>query len=83
MNNLVLLEENVEPTNNLAERNLRPAVIYRKLTGGSQSAWGMEFVERVLTVVCTCRQQAKNVFIFLTDIFRAYSSNGPAPPVFT
>lgn len=77
-----LSEEYVEPTNNLAERNLRPAVIYRKLTGGSQSKWGMEFVERLLTVVCTCRQQTKNVFTFLTDIFHAYSCNGPAPPVF-
>ena len=77
-----LSEENVEPTNNLAERNLRPAVIYRKLTGGSQSKWGMEFVERLLTVVCTCRQQGKNVFTFLTDIFHAHNCNGPAPPIF-
>ncbi len=75
-------EENVEPTNNLAERNLRPAVIYRKLTGGSQSEWGLKFVERLLTITCTCKQRAKNVFAFLTDIFHSHSCNGPAPPIF-
>ena len=32
--------EGVEPTNNLAERGLRPAVIFRKLSGGNQSDWG-------------------------------------------
>lgn len=77
-----LYQENVEPTNNLAERNLRPAVIYRKLTGGSQSQWGMQFVERLLTVVCTCRQQAKNVFTFFTDIFYAHHYGGPVPSIF-
>ncbi|MBY0282099.1 MAG: IS66 family transposase [Alphaproteobacteria bacterium] len=78
-----LYQENVEPTNNLAERGLRPAVIYRKLSGGSRSKWGMIFTERLLTVVCTFRQRAKNVFTFLTGTFRAHAFGGPAPPVFT
>ena len=53
-----LSEENVEPANNLAERNLRPAVIYRKLTGGSQSQWGMKFVERLLTILLNIAEGA-------------------------
>lgn len=76
-----LYQENVEPTNNLAERGLRPAVIYRKITGGSQSEWGMTFVERLLTLVCTFRQQAKNVFTYLTETFHSHIFGGPAPPV--
>lgn len=67
-----LFQDGVEPTNNLAERSLRPAVIYRKISGGSQSDWGMTFVERLLTVVCTFHQQAKNIFTFLIGTFRAH-----------
>lgn len=78
-----LYQENVEPTNNLAERGLRPAVIYRKITGGSQSEWGMTFIERLLTVVCTFRQQAKNVFMYLIGTFHSHIFGGPAPPVLT
>jgi len=78
-----LSQEDVEPTNNLAERSLRPAVIYRKLTGGSRSEWGIAFVERLLTLVCTCKQRAKNIFTFLIKAFQAHLSCGPAPPIFT
>lgn len=77
-----LVQDGVEPTNNLAERCLRPAVIYRKLMGGSQSEWGMTFVERLLTVVCTFRQQAKNIFTFLIGTFRAHILGECAPPAF-
>jgi transposase len=78
-----LFQENLEPTNNLAERGLRPAVIYRKLTGGSQSEWGMTFIERLLTITCTFRQRAMNVFTFLIGIFRAHIFGEQAPPVMT
>ena len=44
----------IEPTNNTAERALRPAVIYRKLSFGTQSASGSRFIERILTVSETC-----------------------------
>lgn len=75
-------EEGVEPTNNLAERGLRPFVIARKLSSGSQSVWGIKFSERIMTVVCTLKQQAKNVFEYLTGMFYARLNRGPAPPVF-
>ena len=61
----------IEPTNNAAERALRHAVLWRKSSGGTASAWGSRFVERVLSVVATCRQQGRNRLEFLTECFRA------------
>jgi transposase len=77
-----LEREGVEPTNNLAERGLRPFVIVRKISNGSQSEWGMKCSERLMTVVCTLKQQAGNVFDYLTRMFCFHLEKGPAPPVF-
>jgi transposase len=74
-------QEGVEPTNNLAERGLRSAVIARKLSNGSQSEWGTKFSERILTVVCTLKQQAENVFDYMIRLFQSRLEKGPAPPV--
>jgi transposase len=74
-----LFVEGVDPTNNLAERGLRPAVILRKLSGGNQSNWGGRFTERLMTVVCTLRQNAMNTFTFLTELFTAYQT-ARSPP---
>jgi transposase len=63
--------EGVEPTNNASERALRHAVIWRKLSFGTQSAAGSRFVETILTVVETCRQQARNALAFLTRALEA------------
>jgi transposase len=80
---LFLYEEGVEPTNNLAERGLRPAVIFRKLSGGSQSEWGTCFIERLLTITCTLRQRAGNVFEYLSESFEAHIRGSRAPPIFS
>jgi transposase len=56
----------VEPTNNASERALRHAVIWRKLSFGTQSARGSVFVERMLTVIETCRQQNREVLGYLS-----------------
>jgi len=77
-----LEQEEVEPTNNLAERGLRPCVIARKLSNGSQSEWGIKYSERIMTVVCTIKQRAGNVFEYLTQLFFSRLEKGPAPPVF-
>ena len=63
--------EGVEPTNNDAERALRHGVIYRKTSGGTESESGSRFVERMLSVVATCRQQEVNVLDFLTRCYQA------------
>jgi transposase len=57
----------VEPTNNAAERALRPVVLWRKGSYGSRSEIGHAFVERMLTVVTTLRQHGRNVLEFLRE----------------
>jgi len=69
----------IGPTNNTAERSLRHAVIWRKLSFGTQSAAGSRFVERTLSVIETCRQQSRDVFALLTAAVAARLSGQPAP----
>ena len=52
-------DESVEPTNNLAERTVRQAVLWRKGSFGTQSERGARYVERILTVCATCRLQGR------------------------
>jgi hypothetical protein len=62
-----------------AERALRHAVIWRKLSFGTQSASGSRFVERMLTVVGTGRRQGHNVFEWLTEAVRAHFTGATGP----
>ena len=71
----------VEPTNNAAERALRHAVIWRKLSFGTQSAGGSRFVETMLSVIETCRQQDRPVLDFITDAVAARFANQDAPAI--
>ena len=71
--------EGIEPTNNAAERALRHAVIWRKLSFGTQSASGSRFVERLLTVVETCRRQSRNTFAWLANAIEADLAGKPVP----
>ena len=66
--------KDVEPTNNAAERSLRHAVIWKHLSFGTQSEHGSRFVERLLTVIETCRQQKRNAFEFLVDSLTAQNT---------
>lgn len=59
--------DGVEPTNNSAERALRPAVIWRNLSFGSQSQSGSQFVERMLTINHSLKLQGRSVLDFLTQ----------------
>jgi transposase len=74
-----LRHEGVEPTNNAGERSLRHAVIWRKLSFGTQSARGSRFVETMLTVIETCRQQCRNAFAFITNAVQAHLSHHATP----
>jgi hypothetical protein len=71
--------EGVEPTNNASERALRPAVIWRKLSFGTQSASGSRFVETILTVVETCHRQSRSSFQYLTSALQAHFAGQPTP----
>jgi transposase len=69
----------VEPTNNAAERSIRPGVLGRKGSAGTQSAAGSRFVESMLTVVSTLQQQQRNVFAYLTAACEAALRREAAP----
>ena len=68
---LFVTREGVEPTNNVAERALRPAVLWRKGSFGTQSDGGARFVERLLTVAMPCRQQGRSLLEYLTAVCTA------------
>jgi transposase len=71
--------EGVEPTNNAAERALRPAVLWRKGCFGTRSVEGSRFVERMLTVSATCAQHNRHLLTFLTEAIDAHWRGVPAP----
>lgn len=75
----VVVTSGVEPTNNAAEQALRPAVLWRKGSFGTHSEGGSRFVERMLTVTATCRQQGRSVFAFLLATITA-AQQRVAPP---
>ena len=69
----------VEPTNNAAERGLRAAVIYRKLSLGSRSQGGERTIERLLSVDQTCRLQQHSLYAYLSDALTAKARGDPLP----
>ena len=68
-----------EPTNNAAEQALRHAVIWRKLSFGTQSTSGSRFVERLLSVIETCRRQSRDIFGWLIRAVQAHFTGKLAP----
>ncbi len=69
----------IEPTNNHAERALRGAVIYRKLSLGTQSQDGERRIERLLSVHTTCRLQRRPLHDYLVNALAAASRGDPVP----
>lgn len=75
------LTPGVEPTNNAAERALRPAVIWRRTSFGSQSKAGSDFVARMLSVVTSLRSQQRDVLDFLTHAIHAARFGHESPSI--
>jgi transposase len=69
----------VEPTNNRAEQAIRPAVLWRKGSFGTQSEAGNTFVARLLSVTATCQQQHRSLLAYLTDVCTAAQHDQPIP----
>lgn len=69
----------VEPTNNISERGIRPAVQWRKICLGTQSHSGSRFVERMLTVVGTCRLHDRPLLPYLRDVLKAADAGRKIP----
>ena len=71
--------DGVDPTNNAAERALRPAVLWRTGSFGSRSDVGRRFVERMLSVRATCASHGRSLFALLTHAVQAHWTRAPAP----
>jgi transposase len=69
----------VQPTNNHAERALRPFVLWRKVSFGSQSTRGCLFAQRMMTVAQTLRLQGRSVFKFVVEACQAHRAGAPLP----
>lgn len=69
----------VEPTNNAAERALRPAVLWRKGSFGTQSDTGNRFVACMLSAAATCKQQQRPLLDYLTAACTAAQQGLAAP----
>jgi transposase len=62
----------MEPTNNIAERAVRPMVLLRKRSLGTGNAAGGIFTERAQTVIATCKQNGQNALTYLRGVVRAF-----------
>lgn len=69
----------MEPTNNLAERDLRKLVLWRKKSYGTRSARGKRYVERITSIVETLKKRGRSVFRYLAEAVEAFY-RGQAPP---
>ena len=71
--------EGVDPTNNTAERVIRPAVLWRKGSFGTDSEGGSRFAERILTALTTLKQQRRSLLDYLEEACRAAASGQAIP----
>ena len=69
----------IEPTNNLAERDLRRAVLWRKGCFGTDSESGSRYAERILTTTTTLRKQKRHVLDFLAKSVEGMLRGTPGP----
>jgi transposase len=74
-----LEEEGVEPTNNISERKLRPAVQWRKICFGNRSEAGELATSRLLTVAGTCQMQGVNTLVYLSAAIAAHRRRQAVP----
>jgi transposase len=71
--------KDIPATNNHAERQLRPLVISKKLSFGTQSERGSRFIERIFTVITSCQQQGRNALAFIIQSVQHYVLRIEAP----
>jgi transposase len=71
-----MTRRDVEPTNNVSERALRPSVIFRKVTNGFRSGWGAKVYADICSIVATGRLAGRSP---LAAIRSALAAHAPAP----
>lgn len=76
---LFLENPQIEPTNNLAEREVRHCVIDRRVTQGTRGHAGQRWCERVWTVLATCARQQRDAFGFIAESIRTFYAGQPQP----
>lgn len=69
----------VSPTNNAAEQIVRPGVLWRRMSFGTQSPRGARYVERMLSVCATCRLQGRSIIDYIRQACQAHLNNRPIP----
>jgi len=73
--------EDVDPTNNLAERDLRKIVLWRKKSYGTRSDRGKRFVERISSVTSTARKAGRNILSFVSEAVSCFYLGDSAPHI--
>jgi transposase len=77
-----LWDRDLDGTNNAAERALRPAVVARKISGGSRSKAGAAAWAKVASLVRTARQQGRDLLPAIRAMLQAaWATNRPPCPV--
>lgn len=71
--------DGIEPTNNLAEQLIRTIAIWRKTSFGTQSKTGSLYMERIMTVVATCKLQGRNILHYLTSAVKSHLDKSTFP----
>ena len=64
---LFVTRRDVPYTNNGCERDLRPSVIFRKVTGGFRSRWGPRLYAAALSIIATGRLHARSALQAIRD----------------
>ena len=74
-------EEGIEPTNNAAEQNIRPAVLWKKRSFGVESERGAQYVESMMSIRMTARLNGVSPVKFLEELIKASRSKAPVPSI--
>jgi len=76
-------ERDIEPTNNAAERNIRPAVLWKKRSFGVESERGAQYMEAMLSIKMTARLNVVSPAKFLGELIYSYRFKTPTPSIFS
>ncbi len=76
---LFLENPQIEPTNNLAEQQVRHCVIDRRITQGTRGPAGQRWCERIWSVLATCARQQRDAFAFVAESVRTFYTGQPQP----
>jgi transposase len=63
-----LVDRDVPPTNNISEREIRPSVVFRKVTNGFRSEWGARIHAGYRSVTGTARLKGQPAFAAIRDL---------------